>query len=202
MRVSCDVRGQPIAVGAGPDQHEESVGGDRLFLIGGALAQDQLLQMALASPADHLGARAHLHVRRRLDCSHQVVRHPRLERRRAHDEGDASGVAREVQGCLARRVSATGDVRVLPAQCGRLREWGAVENAGAVQRLQRGNIQAAVGRAGGEDHRSRADVSPVRKRHPEPVPRASKGDRPMHEHEARPEGRRLLVGLLAQAGCR
>jgi CubicO group peptidase (beta-lactamase class C family) len=37
-------------VGAGPDQHEESVGGDRFFLTGGVLAQDQLLQMALASP--------------------------------------------------------------------------------------------------------------------------------------------------------
>ena len=85
-----------------------------------------------------------------------------------------------------------------PLNAGASETWGAVEDTGAVQGLQRGNIQAAVGRSGGEDHRSRADVPPVLDRHREPVPRAGKGDRTMHEYEARPERRRLLVGLLGK----
>ena len=157
-------------MGARADHHEESVGRDRLLLIGSALAQNQLLQVALASPADDHGAGTHLDVRCRRDCLHQVVRHPRLERRPAHDEGDASRVAREVQGCLTRGVPATGDERVPAAQCRRLREHAAVEHARPVQLLQRRNIQAAVRRSGGKDHRSRGDVSPVGKRHREPVP--------------------------------
>lgn len=67
---------------------------------GGAGAEDQLLETAVAAAADHRGVRAHLHVRRRRDRSHQVVRHPGPERLRAHDEGDAPRVPREVQCCL------------------------------------------------------------------------------------------------------
>ena len=113
--VSRDLAGTASRVRAGPDQHEERVGGDRLFFAAGCSRSTSSLQTALPSPADHRGAGAHLHVRRRLDRPHQVVRHPGPERPRAHDERDAARVAREVQGCLAGRVPAAGDVGVLPA---------------------------------------------------------------------------------------
>jgi hypothetical protein len=77
--VSRYLAGQPVGVRAGTNQHEEGVGGNRLLVAGGALAQHQLLQVGLASPADHRGAGAHLHVGRGLHLSHQVVRHPGSE---------------------------------------------------------------------------------------------------------------------------
>ena len=156
--VTRDIRGKPAGVRAGSDQHEERVGGDRLLVAAGCLAQHQLLQTALPSPADHRGSGANVHVRRGPDLPHQVVRHPCLERPSAHDERDATRVAREVQGGLARRVPAPRDEGVLAAQRVGLRGRAAVEDAGAVQRLERGDAQAAVAGAGGEDHRTGPDA--------------------------------------------
>ena len=85
-----------------------------------------------------------------------------------------------------------------PLSASRLRDWSAVEDTRTVEGFQRGNIQSAVRRAGCQDHRSRTDLATILDRHPELVRRASKGDRPVQEHEARPEGRRLLVGLLGK----
>ena len=132
VRVSRDLRGQPVDVRASPDQHEQRVGSDRLFLTA-AVAQDQLLEPAIASSADHGRAHTHLHVRRRLDRLHQVVRHPGPQRRRAHDERHAARVPREMQGCLTGRVSAAGDEGVLPLQRRRLRDRAAVEDPCATQ---------------------------------------------------------------------
>ena len=200
VRVSRDLRGQPVDVRAGTDQHEQRVGGDRLFLTA-AVAQDQLLEVTVAASADHGGARAHLHVRRRLDRLHQVVRHPGPQRRSAQDERDAVRVAREMQGRLTGGVSAAGDERLLALQRRGLGGRATVEDARAAQALQRGNVQAAVGRTRCENHRSRGDAPPALDRESQPISRASQGGHSMHEQEARAEGDRLLVGLLGETAA-
>ena len=136
-----------------------------------------------------------------LDCSYQVVRHPGLERVGADDECDVPGIAREMQRGLAGRVPATGDVYVLAVQRRSFRSRAAVEDAGAVQALQRGDAEATVPGAGGEDHRPGAHAPPIDKRHVQRSPRATEIAHPMHEEEARPEAQRLLVGLLGESAA-
>ena len=65
VAVPRDLRGQPVGVRARPDQHEEGVGGDRLFVAGGAVAQDQSLRAGRRLLRRRPRCRAHLHVRRR-----------------------------------------------------------------------------------------------------------------------------------------
>ena len=102
LSVSGYLRGQPIGLRAGPDQHEEPIGGDRLVFSGRGLAKHQVLESPVASAADHLAAKADFHVRRRLHFLHQIVGHPRAERLSAHQERDLAGVARQVQRRLPR----------------------------------------------------------------------------------------------------
>ncbi len=144
------------------------------------------------------GAGAHVDVRRGLDLLDEVVRHPRLERRTAHNEGDATRIAREVQGGLPRRVPATRDEDVRSAERVGLRGRATVEDAGTVQRLERRDAEAAIACAGGEDHDGGADAAAVREREGELLALARERGRSMHEHEARSEDGGLLVRLLGQ----
>src|SRR5215204_7393212 len=79
-----------------------------------------------------------------------------------------------------------------------LRHRSAVENAGADQGLEVWNVQAAVVRAGGEDHRTRSELPRIGNRHRQSVPVASEADSSAHEHEVRTEDPGLLIGLLGE----
>ena len=113
---------------AGADHEEQPVGVDRLLAAAGAVAQHEVLEPAVAAAADDLGADPDVELRRRLDLVHEVLRHPRVERLRPHDERDAPGVPGEVQRRLAGGVRAADDVdlaarhgRRLGARCRRRR---------------------------------------------------------------------------------
>ena len=71
---------------------------------------------SVRSAADHLAAQAHVDVRRGLDLTHEVVRHPGGERLRADDERHARGVARQVQRRLPGGVGAAHDVHLEPLE--------------------------------------------------------------------------------------
>ena len=130
------------------DHEEEPVGIDRLLASIRAIAKDELLQPPVAATADDLGPEADLQLWRRLHLADKVVRHPRVERVSTRHERDAPGVTSEVQGCLSSRVGAAEDIDV-SARHGRcLGSRPAVEDAGAVQRLEGGDVKAAIAGAG------------------------------------------------------
>src|SRR5215207_1219057 len=94
--------GQPIGPRAGPNQHEEPIGGDRLVLSGRALAEFQVLESPVTSTTDRFRVHADLHVRRPLQFVHQIVRHPGAEGLGTYQERDPARIVRQVQRCLPR----------------------------------------------------------------------------------------------------
>jgi hypothetical protein len=74
LRVSLELRRQPVGVRARSDDHEQSVGGDGLLASLRTIAEHQVVEPPVAPAADDLGPGAHVHVRRRLHLADQVVR--------------------------------------------------------------------------------------------------------------------------------
>ena len=56
----------------------------------GHVAEDEVLEPAVAASTHHLGLDTHLDVLRRFDLAHQVLRHPGAERRSPDDQRDAA----------------------------------------------------------------------------------------------------------------
>ena len=157
-----------------------------------------MLEAALAPSADDGGRCLHLDVRRGLDRLDQVVRHAGLQRLAAHDHRHAARVAGEVERRLAGGVPAADDVDLLAGQRGGLRGRAAVEHARADELLERLDAEAAVGRAGGEDHDAGADEPAVGERQVEPAGGAVERRHAVHEQEGGAEGHRLLVRLFRE----
>src|SRR5829696_6059433 len=200
MRISRYLARQPVGMWASPDQYEERVRRDGGGLPVRALAQHELLETTVTSAADHRCARAHPHVRGCFDLSYQVVRHARRERLRPHNHGHLSGIARQVERRLAGRVPSADDVDIL---CGQSLGFGggtAVEDARAVQGLERGNAQSTVAGTSREENYFGGQATSVRERNIQMAPLALQGGRPVHKEEASPEYRGLLVGLLGEPG--
>ena len=154
-------------------------------------------QPAVAAAADDLGADPDVDVRGRLELTDEVVRHARLERRRAHDEREAPRVPREMERRLPGRVRAAEDVDLLAGQPVRVRAGAAVEDAGA-------------GRASSAGMPSRRYVDAVARTTARAVTvapsesvatsrsRPSEGGHLLHEDEPRAEDPGLLVGLACE----
>ena len=181
------------------DHEEEPVGIDGLVGSVCARTQHEVLQPPVAPTADDLGPETDLQLWRGLHLADQVVRHPRAERLSAYHERDAPCVTSEVQRSLSSRVRAAEDVDVAAGHGRRLRSRTAVEDAGAVQRLERRDAESAVAGAGRQEHRAGSHAAAVGERDEEPVVLAPKVGHPLHEREVRPEDPRLLVCLLSQA---
>jgi hypothetical protein len=100
-----------------------------------------------------------LDVRDRGDLRDQVVRHRLGERVGAHEHGHALGVRGEVHGGLTGRVRAADHDDVLVRARARLAQRGAVVDALAVELVEAGAVELAVGDAGGDEHAVRAQQS-------------------------------------------
>ena len=111
------------------------------------------------------------------------------------------GVAGEVQGGLPGGVAPADDVHVLPRQRRGLRHRAAVEDAGAGQRVELGDLEPPVAGPGCDDD----DLAPIARAaveaDREAVVRAREVGHAVHEQEPRTEERRLLVGLLGEAAA-
>src|SRR5206468_9125817 len=118
-----------------------------------------------------------------------------------YHEGDAPGVASQVQRRLSSRVRAAEDVDVLAGDGGCLGSRTAIEDAGAVQRLDLRDAEAAVADAGGQEQRASAQSAAVGEGHEYPAGRPGQAGHLLHEREVRPEDPRLLVRLQGQAAA-
>jgi hypothetical protein len=149
----------------------------------------------VAGAADDLGSEPELDVRRRSKLPNQILRHSDLERRRAGYERHPVCVAREMERHLSRGVRAPEHIDVLTGDTVRIGACPAVEDAGAAERLEYRNPEAAIVRARGEDDRARADMAGLREAGHEPVVVGPETGHALHEHEAGAEDPPLLVGL-------
>ena len=136
------------------DHEEEPIGVDGLLASVRAITKHEVLQPSVAPTADDLGPETDLQLWRRLHLADQVVRHPLAERLSTDHERDAPGVTCEVQRSLSGRVRAPEDVDVLAGHGGRLGSRAAVEDAGAVQRLERRDAESAIAGARRQEHRA------------------------------------------------
>ena len=80
------VGGSQSVNGRAPIMRNERVRLDRHLVSRGHVAEDELLEPLVATATHHLGPDPHLDGVRRLDLSHEVLRHPGAEGRRPDDQ--------------------------------------------------------------------------------------------------------------------
>ena len=105
----------------------------------------EALQAGVAAAADDPGTEPDGDVRGGLDLVDQIVRHPGGQGRAADEQGDVGGVLGQVEGGLACGVGPADDEYVLAGDGWRHHACRAVEDAGADQAIEFGNVEVAVG---------------------------------------------------------
>lgn len=145
---------EPVGRGAAADQYVQAVRGDRPFGAR-ALAQPEPGEGGPAEAFGHLGAQQDLQARGPLDALHQVARHGGAEVGAPYHQGDAAGVAREVQCGLSGGVARAHHVHVLPGGRGGVGQAGPVVHTGVEEAVDSGGREAVPVHACGDDHRGR-----------------------------------------------
>jgi hypothetical protein len=190
---------QPVGVRLRADHHEQAICGNSLVDLSQGVTQHEVLEHAVAPASDHLGLEADVDVGCRVHLADQVGRHPDIERRGSNQHRDPPGIGREVQGCLSGRVGAADDEDVTPGHGYRLGGGAAVEDAGAVECLQRGYAEPTVSDAHRQDDSACSHHAAVGQIDEQPCVVTPEVDHLLHERELGAQDPRLLVRLLGEA---
>ena len=189
-----DRSGQPPRTGFAADQHEQRRRRDLLGPAVPPVVQGEGFEAAGPVAVGDLGVQAHRDVGGGPDLADQVVRHRPREVVPAHQQRHVAGMTRQGQRGLAGRVPASHHEDVPARHRLQFAPGGAVEDAGADQRLERRYAETAPGDAGGDDDRLGGDLLAAGEAHDVlPVP-ALQADRVLGEHHVRAEHPGLLAG--------
>ena len=154
-------------MGFGPDHHEERCCAEGVALVRTQVAHDHLLEGEVALQLADLAVAPDVHSWGRPDPLGEISRHVPVQVVVADHEIDVSGVPGQEQGGLSGGVPATQDGDRVTAAEPCLELGGRVVDAGSLEPVHAGDLEAAVPHAGREHHGVCLHLGPVGQPHDE-----------------------------------
>ena len=189
-----DRSGQPLRAGLAADQHEQRRRRDLLGPAVPPVVQGEGFEAVGSVAVGDLGLQAHREVGGGPDLADQVVGHRPRQVVPAHQQRHMAGMPRQGQRGLAGRVPASHHEDVPARHRLQFAPGGAVEDAGADQRLERGYAETAPGDAGGDDDRLGGYLLAAGEVHHVLLAPAFQAGDALREHHVRAEHPGLLAG--------
>ena len=145
--------GKPTRAGGAPDQHEECGGRHLRAMVAKRIVKGQAFEVILSVSFGDLRVQTDGEVGGCFNLPDQVIRHRAFQVLASHYHGYPTGIAGEVQGRLARRVSRADDKNITAFHCPRLASASSVINATADEGLEARNAKTAPCYPCGDDDR-------------------------------------------------